>query len=591
MKKRLFLVITCLLFLFFSGFSRSQPVKSTLGWMVGQNGTIIRWNGSTWNSISSKTSTHLNGVFFYRSYYGFAVGNSGTIQRWNGEEWENVTSPTSDSLTDVHLFSSSDGWAVGLNGTIMEWNGSTWDDGYSDVSFGNLRSIDFTTTQDGWAVGDTGKIIRWDGSSWSNFPNSIIENLYSVDLVNSNFGVCVGANDSIYHWNGSNWNKVSSPTSGIDLRSVYMISSSEGWAVGESGKIIRWNGSSWSEYSHSLTTNQLNTVGFNNRVGHDGWIGGNGGVILRYDGEDWSKLSSTPTSEDLNSSFIITEAIDPHSQDRYEADTSDCARCHRSHTGAGKHLVLQPYTYEQCFTCHDGTTSFYDSQTEFNKTYSHTIQGLNDDSTKNCASCHESHRQDIWTEEYLINPLDAKDIWQIVETTSPNYDDTTSPSGIYIWCEQCHTDSSITGDYFEETMSATYKPYTVQVVWQTPRSSTATPPGVDESGTTTGFWQYFRANTYNDSSAGDMHGRAAGSSGTVTYYQGYSNNFPALACTDCHAKHGSDQPWMIDTAFDLSTVSGQSNFCTSNCHNIGSHSDPNAPNYKCTGCHRHGLRF
>lgn len=591
MIKRLGPFIVCLIFLLFSGLSFSQPVVSNLGWMVGQNGTIIRWNGNTWNIIPSSASVNLYGVHFYRTYYGIAVGDSGKIIRWDGNKWENVSSPTSNNLYDAYLFSASDGWAVGASGTILEWNGASWDNSHSDAAFGNLRSVDFVNSNTGWAVGDGGSIVRSNGTSWSSFSSPTSNDLYSVDMISSSFGVIVGQAGKILHWNGSSWNEVTSPVTD-NLRSVYMISGNDGWAVGDSGTIINWNGKGWSEYTHSLTTNTLRTVSFNDSVSYDGWIGSDGGVILRYDGQNWSKLASSPTSNNLLASFIMTDDIDPHVDNRYEADTDMCASCHRAHTSTGTHLTIPVSPIEQCFTCHDGTISFYDAQIDYNSTYHHSLQGIDDGSTKNCSSCHESHRQNIWTEEYLVDPLDAKNIWEVVDTTSPSYNNASSPSGLYIWCERCHTDSSITGNYFEETMSATYKPYTVQVIWQTSRSATSTPPGVDESGTTSGFWQYFRANIYNDTGAtGDKHGRASGISGTVNYYNGYSNSYPALPCTDCHNKHGSDQPWMIDTAFDLSTLSGQQNYCTSICHDLGSHPAPNPPTAKCTDCHRHGLRF
>jgi hypothetical protein len=45
----------------------------------------------------------------------------GTIIRWDGTSWNNVTSPTGSWLLSVDFVSSTDGWIVGADGNIFEW--------------------------------------------------------------------------------------------------------------------------------------------------------------------------------------------------------------------------------------------------------------------------------------------------------------------------------------------------------------------------------------------------------------------------------------------------------------------------------------
>ena len=56
---------------------------------------------------------------------GWAVSD-GTIIRWNGTEWSTVTSPTGAGLYSVFMVGADDGWAVGENGTIIRWTGTEW---------------------------------------------------------------------------------------------------------------------------------------------------------------------------------------------------------------------------------------------------------------------------------------------------------------------------------------------------------------------------------------------------------------------------------------------------------------------------------
>ncbi|QLQ05322.1 MAG: hypothetical protein HZY76_03890 [Anaerolineae bacterium] len=97
-----------------------------LGWVVGNNGTIIRSTnaGDSWTTQASGTGADLNGASFVDDYIGWAVGNGGTI-RWTvnaGNNWAAQTSPVLDNLLHVDMVDAYDGWAVGANGTIIKYH-------------------------------------------------------------------------------------------------------------------------------------------------------------------------------------------------------------------------------------------------------------------------------------------------------------------------------------------------------------------------------------------------------------------------------------------------------------------------------------
>lgn len=43
---------------------------------------------------------------------GWAVGKLGTIIHWDGRSWNNVTSPTTWDLKSVYMTNAAEGWAV-----------------------------------------------------------------------------------------------------------------------------------------------------------------------------------------------------------------------------------------------------------------------------------------------------------------------------------------------------------------------------------------------------------------------------------------------------------------------------------------------
>ncbi|MHB0977774.1 MAG: cytochrome c3 family protein [Candidatus Aquicultorales bacterium] len=285
----------------------------------------------------------------------------------------------------------------------------------------------------------------------------------------------------------------------------------------------------------------------------------------------------------------------------YATDDDTCAQCHRSHTSVATHLTVPFFDMDRCFSCHDGTGSVYNTAQEFTtKAYRHSIAGMDASATTQCANCHETHKVQDATSHLLVNPLNARDMWTLVDTvTAPGYDDTsTTTSGIYLWCQTCHQDplGSIGSILFDRSFSPVYIPYPVTITWRTSKDPLA--GGVEDSGTATGYWGYFTAAAYNSESTatGEMHGRASSESTTTTFYGPYSRGYGALPCTACHAKHASNQPWMIEetitvdgtttAGYDMGTEEGQLAFCTA-CHDRGQDTRPG----KCTDCHRHGERF
>lgn len=101
-------------------------VSSTDGWAVGSGGVRLRYNGTSWNTVTSPTVTDLFTVSMVSATDGWAVGSAGAILRYNGTSWSTVSSPTGEKLSSVYMVSATDGWAVGDLGTTLQYNGTSW---------------------------------------------------------------------------------------------------------------------------------------------------------------------------------------------------------------------------------------------------------------------------------------------------------------------------------------------------------------------------------------------------------------------------------------------------------------------------------
>ncbi len=209
--------------------------KST-GTCTGSGGkhtfTILKWNGSNWTELTPATSpsipanaignANLNAVHVIDTTQsgagtlGFAVGDTGTILKYNGTNWTVDTSPTSNNLLGVYVVSASEAWAVGAAGTIIEWNGSTWSPVTSPTAtqMNAITMVDATLSSHataGWAVGNSGNAIIYNGTSWSSQNTSTSQNLFGVTLFGTgNDAWAVGAAGAAVHWDGSAWVTLSS---------------------------------------------------------------------------------------------------------------------------------------------------------------------------------------------------------------------------------------------------------------------------------------------------------------------------------------------------------------------------------------------
>jgi hypothetical protein len=97
-------------------------------WAVGVFGNIVHsTGGNVWTSVASPTSQNLNAVWGTSNANAYAVGNNGTILRWNGATWSAQASGTIQNFSGVWGSSATNIYAVAADGTIVHSTGNgTW---------------------------------------------------------------------------------------------------------------------------------------------------------------------------------------------------------------------------------------------------------------------------------------------------------------------------------------------------------------------------------------------------------------------------------------------------------------------------------
>jgi len=310
-------------------------------WSVGNWGTILRNTAGTWRVLTSPVGAgdlrvpppapppNLNSVHFSVPSVGWAVGNNGTIIMYDGIGWSTYsTSPlVSNNLTSVYTISPSDGYAVGQHGTILRLASGGWGvvaqcPGPSCLQDVTLRSVFELPTGEAWAVGNatssgaTATILHWlPPGPWSQVPSNTPNgaNLTSVFfLADGSEGWAVGTVGTttlIDHWKNGVWTVVTytPPIAGnLALDSVVIVNNnpSNVWATGTSSSggaiALHYDGTIWSPSPiNQLGLTGWATISFVPGSTNDAWIvGGNlagaGGQTLHWDGMTWTDVPLVP---------------------------------------------------------------------------------------------------------------------------------------------------------------------------------------------------------------------------------------------------------------------------------------------------------
>jgi hypothetical protein len=158
---------------------------------------LLRWNGSSWSSVSFPlhgTNENLSHVAAGPGGAVWAVGDSHNNNLtsftplsmvWNGLSWRKVAvpAPANSALLGNSFVPGGTAWAAGWSGggkrsLILRWTGTAWQQVASPSSGSTANPLDgvsASSTGDAWAVGAalTGSkgvwktvIMHWNGSAW-----------------------------------------------------------------------------------------------------------------------------------------------------------------------------------------------------------------------------------------------------------------------------------------------------------------------------------------------------------------------------------------------------------------------------------------
>ncbi len=144
----------------------------------------------------------LNGVSAVDPTHVWAVGDGGTILFYDGTSWSVQASGLTGDLVSVSAISWNHVWAVGQYGNILFFDGTSWtlQRGGADPAF-YLRGVSALDPTHVWAVGDdsggVATILFFDGTSWSTQDPGVDTHLFGASAFGSYNVLTVGDGGTI----------------------------------------------------------------------------------------------------------------------------------------------------------------------------------------------------------------------------------------------------------------------------------------------------------------------------------------------------------------------------------------------------------
>jgi hypothetical protein len=305
---------------------------------VGSNGTILRFDGATWNRISSGSGANLRAVWGTSASDVFVGTDNGKVLHYDGQSWDSTSVGDANmEIREIWGRSSQDVYAIeGLPrhynsgpGIILHFDGSAWSEihrsdwplaglwgspqgdlfvsGYELLRYDGASWIQMdcplplpypsgpvwgSSSTDVWV----GSRLRYDGVAWravSDVPffsgiwSSPGRAAFAVGRIQAGRG-CFGEGDGIARFDDMNWNAMGTGF-GIPIRSIWGASESDVFTVGDCGTILRFDGARW-QRMESGTDRWLTAVW--GSASHDVFAVGGQGTILHYDGSTWVPMQS-----------------------------------------------------------------------------------------------------------------------------------------------------------------------------------------------------------------------------------------------------------------------------------------------------------
>lgn len=219
------------------------------GWAVGDGGALLQTTdgGAHWTPISV-TTVNLTGIRMTAEAKGWAVGEKGTVLRFDGTSWTTLSSGTTLPLRGVAATDGDTAWGVGDYGIITAASSTAAPRVQNATTTAEVYGPFFTDSKNGWTVGSNARVFRTQdgGVTWSQTVRDWKRDIRWTHLSNP-ARLCNKNPDGT--WAEDPATALCIRTSNVHLYQLFFLTPLKGWAVGQPSLILHTEdgGQTWTE--------------------------------------------------------------------------------------------------------------------------------------------------------------------------------------------------------------------------------------------------------------------------------------------------------------------------------------------------------
>jgi hypothetical protein len=155
-------------------------------WAGGSNGTILKWDGTTWavQSTGGLTYTVVD-VWGSSATNLWAVAEASRLLKWNGAGWTMVSMGLF-SFKQIRGTDANNLWALAGASEILKLNPATGQFELHKAAKLELSQLYVADANTVYVAGGhsvlpaTGVVLKWDGTAWTEEPSGLSQMLYAV---------------------------------------------------------------------------------------------------------------------------------------------------------------------------------------------------------------------------------------------------------------------------------------------------------------------------------------------------------------------------------------------------------------------------
>ncbi|MCC6245920.1 MAG: Ig-like domain-containing protein [Gemmatimonadaceae bacterium] len=279
-------------------------INASLGYAIGSAGAL-KYDGATWAEDPTfiRTNEIPRAIWASSASNVVVTGENGTLRRFDGTSW---SSPTRRTAMSLYLLagSASTAFAFGT-GVIVQQSGASTSLVYAAPELKGVWAVDANVA---YAVGYDGAIWRYQNGSWQYQSTGTFTQFEAIWGSSASELVAVGTDpqtqEAVSHrYNGTTWQR-SAFAQAVAPVALWGTSMSNILAAARFGPLQRYDGATWSNAT-TTTPPSLNAMWGTSAT--DVLLVGSSGYVARYNGAG----TVTPISTGITSALVSVWGSSP----------------------------------------------------------------------------------------------------------------------------------------------------------------------------------------------------------------------------------------------------------------------------------------